>query len=70
MQISESAAFLRSDDPTVFPKDEFPDSIEDSTSGPGAPDIEIICTPVGLKRHGDVECPGGETGSMAAVLLR
>lgn len=69
-QITEAAAFLRSDDPKLFPKDKFSATIEDSTSGPGAPDLEIICCPVGLKRHGDARCPGGQTGTMAAVLLR
>ena len=69
-KVTESAAFIRSDDPVVFPKDQYPNTIEDTTSGPGAPDLEIICTPVGLKRHGDEPTPGGQIGSMAAVLLR
>ncbi|KAG6331198.1 hypothetical protein ID866_7893 [Astraeus odoratus] len=42
--LGEAAAFCRSDDPVLFPP-EYNDSIEDSTSGPGAPDIEVIVIP-------------------------
>lgn len=69
-QISEAAAFVRTDDPHLFPPTEFPSKLEDSTSGPGAPDLEIICCALGLKRHGDVPVPKGKLASMAAVLLR
>src|ERR1700683_4060315 len=52
-------AFIRSDDPkinfnTAQPK---PAKIEDTTSGPGAPDIEIITAPVAFLDHGALD-PG------------
>ncbi|KAL0953193.1 hypothetical protein HGRIS_004448 [Hohenbuehelia grisea] len=50
----ESAAFVRSDDPVVFPKEDFAEVLEDSTSGPGAPDLELFCTPLAYKEHGAV----------------
>ncbi|KAJ7649976.1 hypothetical protein FB45DRAFT_6397 [Roridomyces roridus] len=50
----ESAAFVRSDDPVLFSAGEFPDKLEDSTSGPGSPDLEIFCTPMAYKEHGAV----------------
>ncbi|KAG6910847.1 hypothetical protein DXG01_007162 [Tephrocybe rancida] len=45
----ESAAFIRSDDPVLFPKDKYPDVLSDSTSGPGAPDLELFSTPLAYK---------------------
>ncbi|KAF8323358.1 alcohol oxidase [Clavulina sp. PMI_390] len=48
---AESAAFIRSDDPVLFPKEKYPSSIEDSTSGPGAPDLELITSPVCVSQH-------------------
>ncbi|KAJ7679071.1 hypothetical protein DFH06DRAFT_504858 [Mycena polygramma] len=50
----ESAAFVRSDDPVLFPAKDFPQKLEDSTSGPGSPDLEIFCTPMAYKDHGAV----------------
>lgn len=65
----ESAAFIRSDDPKLFPPGEYSRSLEDSTSGPGAPDLEIMAAPFGLKR-GDDPIPQEAVGSMACALLR
>ncbi|KAF8323356.1 alcohol oxidase [Clavulina sp. PMI_390] len=48
---AESAAFIRSDDPHLFPKDKFPSSIEDSTSGPGAPDLELVSSPLCMDEY-------------------
>ncbi|KAF8161719.1 hypothetical protein K438DRAFT_305216 [Mycena galopus ATCC 62051] len=48
----ESAAFVRSDDPVLFPPRDFPQQLEDSTSGLAAPDLEIFCTPMAFKDHG------------------
>ncbi|KAF9243451.1 hypothetical protein BU15DRAFT_86413 [Melanogaster broomeanus] len=40
--LGESAAFFRTNDPKLFPPAEYNHDIEDSTSGPDAPDIEVI----------------------------
>ncbi|KAJ7261717.1 hypothetical protein B0H12DRAFT_1231375 [Mycena haematopus] len=50
----ESAAFVRSDDPVLFPPGEFPQALEDSTSGPASPDLELFCTPMAYKDHGRI----------------
>lgn len=69
-QVTESAAFLRSDDERLLSRQMSGRLLEDSSSGPGAPDLEIICCPFAIRRHGEAPSPGGEIGSMAAVLLR
>ncbi|KAJ7471517.1 hypothetical protein B0H11DRAFT_2040302 [Mycena galericulata] len=50
----ESAAFIRSDDPVLFPKSQFPQELEDSTSGPASPDLEIFCNAMAYKDHGAI----------------
>ncbi|KAF7374604.1 L-sorbose 1-dehydrogenase [Mycena sanguinolenta] len=50
----ESAAFVRTDDPVLFPTAEFPQKLEDSTSGPDSPDLELFCTPMAYKEHGAI----------------
>ncbi|KAJ7762038.1 hypothetical protein DFH07DRAFT_739743 [Mycena maculata] len=50
----ESAAFIRSDDPALFPANQFPQKLEDTTSGPASPDLELFCTPMAYKEHGAV----------------
>ncbi|KAJ6532086.1 hypothetical protein B0H19DRAFT_1005775 [Mycena capillaripes] len=50
----ESAAFVRSDDPALFPPKDFPKKLEDSTSGPASPDLELFCTPMAYKEHGSI----------------
>ncbi|KAJ7745693.1 hypothetical protein B0H16DRAFT_1557877 [Mycena metata] len=50
----ESAAFVRSDDPVLFPPVDFPQKLEDSTSGPASPDLELFCTPLAYKEHGKI----------------
>ncbi|KAF7374603.1 L-sorbose 1-dehydrogenase [Mycena sanguinolenta] len=50
----ESAAFVRSDNPVLFPAAEFPDKLEDTTSGPESPDLELFCTPMAYKEHGKI----------------
>ncbi|KAI5983394.1 hypothetical protein EDD15DRAFT_2533819 [Pisolithus albus] len=37
----EGAAFCRSDDPVLFPEYDH-DKVQDSTSGPGSPDLEVV----------------------------
>lgn len=44
--MGESAAFIRSDDPKLFPGAE---TIEDTSSGPTSPDLEIFSTPIAYK---------------------
>ena len=69
-QGAEAAAFLRATDPLLFPSDKFPDPLEDTSSGPGAPDMELIAIPFAFTEHGAGEVPSGPLVSMAAVLLR
>ena len=49
LQFGETAAFVRTDDPKLFPKVKFPDTITSSTSGPDSPDIELFTTPMAYK---------------------
>lgn len=69
-QLGESACFFRSDDPTIFPKEEYPTAIEDSTSGPDAPDVEMFTTPMAYIDHSTVVLPSLHTFAMHVVLLR
>ncbi|QRV83541.1 GMC oxidoreductase [Ceratobasidium sp. AG-Ba] len=48
----EAACFLRSDDANLFPG--LPPLSEDTTSGPGAPDIELISMPIGPTSTGKI----------------
>ncbi|KAF9267860.1 alcohol oxidase [Marasmius fiardii PR-910] len=60
----EAVSFVRSDDPTLFPPAEYPtppcirkreegkQTIQDSTSGPKSPDLEIFITVLAYKNHG------------------
>ncbi|CCM03610.1 uncharacterized protein FIBRA_05748 [Fibroporia radiculosa] len=69
---AESAGFVRSSDPKLFPPNDFPieEDIEDTTSGPGAPDIEFFHTPVAYMEHGIRMFPKGHYFALHAVLLR
>ncbi|KAK0223979.1 hypothetical protein IW262DRAFT_1473502 [Armillaria fumosa] len=66
---AEAAAFIRSDDPTLFPPSQYPQVLEDSTSGAGAPDAELLCTSIGYKPHAQslFDVP---TRALHACLLR
>lgn len=55
--LGESAAFVRSDDPKLFPKDQFSNAARDSTSSPNSPDLEIFTTPMAYKEHGSIVFP-------------
>ncbi|OJA10878.1 hypothetical protein AZE42_11150 [Rhizopogon vesiculosus] len=72
--IGEAVAFFRSDDPILFPPPpievERRDYIEDSTSGPDAPDLEIIVCPAVVRS--DDELIGNDLYAyqMIVVLLR
>lgn len=69
-QVAEAAAFYRSDDAQLFPKDQFPKVIEDSTSGPGAPDVELVVSPMAWTDHGFGPMASGPLYSIGAILLR
>ncbi|KAI6025912.1 hypothetical protein F5J12DRAFT_925738 [Pisolithus orientalis] len=61
----EGAAFFRSDDPALFP--EYDHNVQDSTSGPGSPDLEVMVAPVLIRADGSL----GLNGYMfLPVLLR
>ena len=53
MQLAEGMAFIRADDPKVFPDPQEPPLAEDSTSGPECPDIELFVTPMGYDLTGE-----------------
>ncbi|KAG8737965.1 hypothetical protein FRC10_007452 [Ceratobasidium sp. 414] len=65
---SEAACFLRSDDPKLFPG--LPALSEDSSSGPSAPDLELIGMPIGFKNHGKDLVAAGDLMCIAAIPLR
>ena len=69
MQLAEGIAFVRTDDPKLFPKSEEPPLAEDSTSGPESPDLELFVTPLGYNVHnpGPITEP---TFGVHAVALR
>ncbi|KAJ3878979.1 hypothetical protein F5051DRAFT_451902 [Lentinula edodes] len=48
----ETAVFIRTDDPKLFPPNDYPATLPDTTSSPDSPDIEIFSTPLSYKDHG------------------
>ncbi len=50
--MGEAAAFVRTDDPSLFSKDDFKEELEDSTPSKDTPDLELFCTPLGYRDHG------------------
>ncbi|KAI0783981.1 GMC oxidoreductase [Irpex lacteus] len=72
--IVEAAAFVRTDDPALFPLEKFSNETapEDTTTGKAAPDIELFLSATGYKDSGltDFEHPTGYTFGMHAVCLR
>ncbi|QRV97668.1 GMC oxidoreductase [Ceratobasidium sp. AG-Ba] len=65
---SEAACFFRSDDPKLFPG--LPALGEDTSSGPSAPDIELIPFPLGFKNHGKEKIADGDLMSISTIVLR
>ena len=56
-QLAEGIAFIRADDPKLFPDSKVPFA-EDSTSGPECPDLELFATPLGYTPDGvDLTAP-------------
>jgi len=68
--VGEAAAFVRSTDSSLFSNGETPMVLEDSASGPGAPDLEILVTPMPYKEHGLGKLPSGHMWSLHTTLLR
>ncbi|KAI0359706.1 GMC oxidoreductase [Trametes cingulata] len=70
--VCEAIAFVRSTDPKLFPPEEFAaeGTPEDTTSGPGAPDIELFFSPVAYKQHTGETLPVGNYFALHGVLLR
>ncbi|KZP31802.1 GMC oxidoreductase [Athelia psychrophila] len=68
--LGESACFIRSDDPGLFPPAQYGAPLEDSTSGADGPDIEIVTTPFAYKEHTLIVLPELHTFAMHIVLLR
>ncbi|CAE6535768.1 unnamed protein product [Rhizoctonia solani] len=67
--LCEGGAFIRTDDPKLFGPN--PVQLEDTTSGPNAPDLEIACAALTFAQHGFRTAPPGEKAfTMAPVLLR
>ncbi|QRW12055.1 GMC oxidoreductase [Ceratobasidium sp. AG-Ba] len=65
---AEAACFIRSDDPTLFPS--LPPIALDSSSGPNAPDLELVAMPSGYKNHGKEFVANGDFMSIGAIPLR
>ncbi|KAK0204863.1 hypothetical protein DFS33DRAFT_1258141 [Desarmillaria ectypa] len=65
--LGEAAAFVRTDDTLVFPDASEP--LEDSTSSPSSPDIEIFTMAVGYQDHG-MKTFTKHTFSLHSVLLQ
>ncbi|KDQ13529.1 hypothetical protein BOTBODRAFT_33538 [Botryobasidium botryosum FD-172 SS1] len=70
--IAETAAFVRSTDPYFFPASGALGAIEDTTSGPSAPDLELMGLPffIPVGRPGEMELPSLDTYAVGTVLLR
>lgn len=66
-QLGEAAAFVRTDDASVFPDSSEP--LEDSTSSPSSPDIEIFTIAIGYQEHG-MKPFTEHTFSLHSVLLQ
>ncbi|KAG8213261.1 hypothetical protein J3R82DRAFT_11733 [Butyriboletus roseoflavus] len=68
--VGEAAAFFRSDDQKLFPPAEYNNDIEDTTSAPNAPDIEIVLVPAVLEDHGTPLETGLHGYTLVTTLLR
>ncbi|KAI5116736.1 hypothetical protein M0805_001378 [Coniferiporia weirii] len=70
--IVESAAFVRSTDPVLFPPSKYTEKVEDTTSSANAPDLELLSSPFAWKKDYSMVngLPKGGMGTIGAVLLR
>ncbi|KAG2154013.1 hypothetical protein DEU56DRAFT_868537 [Suillus clintonianus] len=68
--VGESVAFFRSDDQVLFPPAEYNNDIEDASSGPDAPDLEIIMCAGAVHSHSIPLSHKLQAYQMIIVLLR
>lgn len=68
-QWAEATAFLRSDDPNLFPEPEFSRIMPGNFASPSSPDLELFATSMAFKNR---EAGGFEINAFGlhAVLLR
>ena len=59
---------MRSDDKALFGDDS--PAPEDATSGPSAPDLEMLATPMGYVNHGLTPTPLADSLGLHMTLLR
>ncbi|KAH9481749.1 Dehydrogenase str4 [Psilocybe cubensis] len=69
MNYGEAAAFVRTDDPVLFPASEYPEKLIDSTSAKDSPDLEYFSTPSAYKQHTAVILEG-HTYAIHVYLVR
>ena len=67
-QIGEVAAFMRTTDPKMFPRDSY--HVVDKASGPNAPDLETILLPLDYSSHGHSPGPPRSVVTLLAIALR
>jgi choline dehydrogenase len=68
--IGESVAFFRSDDQVLFPPAEYNNDLEDASSGPDAPDLEILMCAGAVHSHNIPLSPKLQAYQMIIILLR
>ncbi|KAF8121755.1 hypothetical protein EV363DRAFT_1437076 [Boletus edulis] len=68
--VGEAATFFRTDDQKLFPPAEFNNTIEDSTSGLNAPDVEVIIVPAAVDDFRFSMEPGLYAYALIVTLLR
>jgi choline dehydrogenase len=69
LQWAEAAAFVRSDDPHLFPKVDYPANLQSSTSSPTCPDLEIYIAAAASPDHGKTS-PNLHAFTLGTVLIR
>lgn len=68
--VGESVAFFRSDDQVLFPPAEYNNNLEDSSSGPDAPDLEVLMCAGAVYSHNIPLSPKLQAYQMIIILLR
>ncbi|TCD71984.1 hypothetical protein EIP91_000116 [Steccherinum ochraceum] len=71
--VGEALAFANSSDPKLFPPSNYPteSAPDDRSSGEGAPDIEMFCSPIAYLDHGATVFPlKGDYFALHTVALR
>jgi len=49
-QFVDAAAFVRTDDPVLFPASEYPEVLVDTTSAKDSPDMELFIVPIAIEK--------------------